>query len=119
MPDLLACLGSERLFVQPQRACGLGLLCHVPGGPHRVAMRQVLFSYAAVDQSAYWSAWRACGGAEQGLVFESGDPVVPAAERVITYPSRWGRVWLALRGLCRALRDALFPPAEKRDGQGT
>jgi hypothetical protein len=121
VPDLLVWFAGEKLFVHPESAMGLGLLCKVPAGPRRLASSTILFNYAATDQSAYWAAWRACGGVEQGLVFASGDPVelscsvpVPTkTESVVKYPSRWQRVWLAILALGRALRDAIFPPVSK------
>lgn len=106
----------------------MGLWCKVPRGRDRAEYQVLVFDYAAVDQDQFWASWRAVGGMGQGLVTETGravcGPVVPPPvpePQIIKHPaskavSRWGRVWLALCGLGRALRDALFP-WEKRDDE--
>lgn len=106
----------------------MGLWCKVPRGRDRAEYQVLVFDYAATDQDQFWASWRAVGGMQQGLVTETGrvvgGPVLPPPvpePPIIKHPaartvSRWGRVWLALCGLGRALRDACLP-WERRDAE--
>ena len=135
VPDLLCKLNDQQVFVQPLRPCGLSLWCQVPATKHSLAQQLLVFNYWAVDQSAYWAAWRAVGGDRQGLCYEDGWPLgvprppageppaqptagSPQIKASVKLPGRWGRVALAFRGLWRALLDALFPPWTPGDDGG-
>jgi hypothetical protein len=91
---------GEVVDVEPIRAVGLGLVCQIPPGPHRLACQALMFDSHAVDQRAFWHAWASLGGAGQGLIWEDGQPFHPAGAGPETRPRRsWALIrwlrWLA------------------------
>lgn len=123
-PELLCEINGRKLFVQPCSVNGMAIVCKVPATEHRLAGTMVLHSYSAIDQSRFWSLWRALGGDRQGLVWENGEPVCgpePSGQkptlRVVAMPgrtTRWGRVWRAALALWRAFLEAIFASGGER-----
>lgn len=79
----------------PTAVHGLSILCHVEGELSPV----IVCEYAAIDREHFWQCWRALGGDEQNLVWESGQRFVSPGSAVIPLPvlPLWRRVlaWIA------------------------